>query len=45
MLNTSKEANAELRGSGGVYARRDIPTGDEIFIPYGRGFHAVHMRG
>jgi len=43
MLNTSPSANAELRSSGGVYARCAISRGDEIVIPYGKGFRAVHM--
>ena len=38
MLNTNPSANAELRLSGGVWARRMISRGDEIFIPYGRGY-------
>ena len=43
MLNTSPSANAELRSSGGVWARCAISRGDEIVIPYGKGFCAVHM--
>ena len=43
MLNTSARPNAELRSSGGVWARCAISQGDEIVIPYGKGFCAVHM--
>ena len=43
MLNTSHTPNAELRSSGGVWARCAISRGDEISIPYGRGYRAVHM--
>ena len=43
MLNTSARPNAELRSSGGVWARCAISRGEEIVIPYGRGFRAVHM--
>ena len=43
MLNTSASPNAELRSSGGVWARCAISCGEEVLIPYGRGFSAVHM--
>ena len=43
MLNTSASPNAELRLSGGVWARCAISCGEEVLIPYGRGFSAVHM--
>ena len=43
MLNTSRSPNAEMRSSGGVWARCAISCGDEILIPYGKGFRAVHM--
>ena len=43
MLNTSRTPNAELRASGGVYARCGIVRGEEVCIPYGVAFHAAHM--
>ena len=43
LLNTSPTPNAELRSSGGVWARCAILRGEEILIPYGKGFRAVHM--
>ena len=43
MLNTSDSPNAEMRSSGGVWARCAISCGDESFIPYGRGHGPIHM--
>ena len=42
MLNWSRTPNAELRESGGVYARKAIAEGDELTVPYGSGYWAVH---
>jgi len=43
MLNTSASPNAELRSSGGVWARRVISRGEEILIPYGKSFRVTDL--